>query len=203
MKRNNPPSQATSESHNPPRKQQKSDTGGIIQNNGYTGFSFQTSSSAPEIQVVDSDINADEFFTRFVAPRKPCILSGLPHRSPKKNNNGPLCITCQDLVNLAGDKVRSAALLHCEDLFVTPLQCCGPILYCTALHSNARGLFFLSNLFFLECPSRETIYRERILWSKSHAFETNSDESQRVCRTTTRERFSATLPVHTTTATTL
>jgi hypothetical protein len=146
MKRSYPPSKAPSERLNPPRKQQKSVTDGIIQNNGYTGFSFQTSNSAPEIQVVDSDINAKEFFTRFVAPRKPCILSGLPHRSPKKNNNGPLCITCQDLVNLAGDKVRSAELLHCDHLFVMALPYCSPALHYTILHYNALVLSFLSQI---------------------------------------------------------
>jgi hypothetical protein len=138
MKRNNPPSQARSDSQNPPRKQQKSDTDGIVQNDGYTGFSFQTSSSAPEIQVVGSDINAKDFFTRFVAPRKPCILSGLPHRSPMKNNNGPLGITCQDLVNLAGDKVRSAVWLQIY------LRCRCPA---AALHFTA--LYFACVFFFL------------------------------------------------------
>jgi hypothetical protein len=139
MKRSNPLSHAPGESQNPPRKHKPDTDSGIIQNNGYTGFSFQTSSSAPEIQVVNSDINAKEFFTRFVAPRKPCILSGLPHRSPKKNNNGPLCITCQDLVNLAGDKVRSAAWLQCDDLFVMHYTA-------TALHCTLTLVFCLSSL---------------------------------------------------------
>jgi hypothetical protein len=180
MKRNHPPSQTSDEGQKPARKQQKSDTSSIQNENGYTGFSFQTSSSAPEVQVVDSDINAEEFFTRFVAPRKPCILSGLPHLSQKKNNNNdPLSLTCQDLVKLAGDKVRSAVWLHCDDDDDDDVGCSAQMLLnVVALNCTLTLVFFFSNYFFLECPSRKTIYRERIVWSKPHAFETNCDESQ-------------------------
>ena len=44
-------------------------------------------------------ITSNDFFKRYISRRKPCILNGLPSQVSS--------VSCQDLLNVAGDKVRS------------------------------------------------------------------------------------------------
>jgi hypothetical protein len=65
-------------------------------NNEYAGYSFQT--GPPEIESVDPNtMDANDFFSKFIAARKPCVINGLDTTSGHDNSLSP-----QDLVMLAG-----------------------------------------------------------------------------------------------------
>jgi N12 class adenine-specific DNA methylase len=91
------------------KKRKRSESGGEegdntdekkISNNCYQGFSWQKESASSlgdlKLDTVQATIPPEEFFERYISPRKPCIIVGC------KNN---FEVTLEDLVRIAGDEV--------------------------------------------------------------------------------------------------
>ena len=78
--------------------------------NEYCGFSLQTWSTATEpiIPMEDGSIRDQDFFTKYVAKRRPCIINALPELPSGKIPS----ITVKVLKAVAGDKVRYIYGLH-------------------------------------------------------------------------------------------
>ena len=56
-------------------------------------------------------MTSKEFFNGYISKRKPCILNGLPPLSSSSSSQvSSLKVSCQDLINVAGDKVRKRFL---------------------------------------------------------------------------------------------
>jgi hypothetical protein len=70
-------------------------------NNCYQGFSWQKESSASssgdlKLDTVEATIPPEEFFDRYISPRKPCIIVGYDTN---------FAVTLEDLLRTAGDEV--------------------------------------------------------------------------------------------------
>ena len=62
------------------------------------------------IQDPNYSITSKDFFKDYISKRKPCILNGLPPSSSSSQVSS--LISCQDLINVAGDKVRKSFFLE-------------------------------------------------------------------------------------------
>ena len=60
------------------------------------------------IDVVDPNIDAEEFFSRFVAKRRPCVFNGLPRRLKRATTTRTLQLSCEDFREVAENKVRTS-----------------------------------------------------------------------------------------------
>ena len=71
----------------------------------YSGYSFQK--DAVLVETVETAMDPSEFFQRFIAKRKPCILQTSATTTTTTTTTTPLpSISLPDLVTVAGQEVR-------------------------------------------------------------------------------------------------
>ena len=77
--------------------------------NEYRGFSLQNDENKWEIPLEDGKIGEQEFFDKYVAKRKPCVINSLPKLASGKF---PI-LSLEELKEVAGEKVRRTRFRPC------------------------------------------------------------------------------------------